>query len=430
MITGNGGVDVINGGGGTNTLVESNDGRFVIAGTTATATLDMGQGTDQVDQIALTGTVTAGTFELQYGSDVTDEIPYNALPSVIKSDLIAATNLGEDDIQVSEAEIGGPWTITFIDNMAGLPAQTLTVINMQLTGGDVTTSVVTSGVQAFDNLTNIQRAVFTAGAYDSLMDASNWTGTETLYGGIGNDTLIGGPGNDDLEGGGGNNTITGGTGSNILIGGAGQNTLVESLNANMTLTDTRLTLQGSAIPDGKQVSTISGFQLATLTGGTSTTLIDASGFTGVSTTTELPYLNGGAGVRTTDGSVVDMAGSESTTQLSTLNNGGGVHTKPGKDLKITLTDGSVVYVALSTAATVADVENLIELASYGRINVSLNTPGRGLSSPMRRVMAAISRSRREMVQRRPRTWAFWERASATRSPGSRSPITARTFASR
>ena len=100
--------------------------------------------------------------------------------------------------------------------------------------------------------------------------------------------------------------------------------------------------------------------------------------TGVSTTTELEYLNGGTGVRTTDGSVVDMAGSESLTQLSTLNNGGGVHTKPGKDLKITLTDSSVVFVALSSAATVADVENLIDLASYGRVLVSLNSAGTGL----------------------------------------------------
>ena len=78
FLTGGGGQDIINGGGGYNTEVEIQDTRFIVKGTPTSATLDMGQGTNQVDTISLTGTVTGGTFTLSYGNYQTDPISYDA----------------------------------------------------------------------------------------------------------------------------------------------------------------------------------------------------------------------------------------------------------------------------------------------------------------------------------------------------------------
>src|SRR5262249_34333110 len=152
------GVDTIDGGPGNNTLKEFNDGRFVIQGTAADATLDMGQGTNQVDHVSLTGPVTAGNFRLAYGNYVTTDIPYNALPPEIKSALTALPNIGPDDVTVLQSDTGAPWTITFVDTLAGRPVLPLTAMSHGLVGGDVAASVVTPGVQFFDTLRNIQKA--------------------------------------------------------------------------------------------------------------------------------------------------------------------------------------------------------------------------------------------------------------------------------
>ena len=106
------------------------------------------------------------------------------------------------------------------------------------------------------------------------------------------------------------------------------------------------------------------------------------GFTGVYTTTQLIYLNGENGVRTVNGSIVDMTGSEAITQLSALNNGAGVQTVAGGDLKITLTDGKVVNVSLVGATTLQNVMDDIILAALGvapnRLSVGLNSAGTAL----------------------------------------------------
>src|SRR5262249_38626982 len=161
----------------------------------------------------------------QYGGSVTTDIPYNALPQVIKSDLIALPNLGPDDVEVTQAAVGAPWTITFVGDMAGKPALSLPAISARLAGGKGAASVLTPGTQVFDTLRNIQQAVFTGGPSATVMDASGWNGDVTMNAGSGNDTLIAGSGNDVLVGGGGNDVITAGTGTDTLIGGGGESTL-------------------------------------------------------------------------------------------------------------------------------------------------------------------------------------------------------------
>ncbi len=141
------------------------------------------------------------------------------------------------------------------------------------------------------------------------------TGTNLLVGDSSANTLIAGSGDD---------TITGNGGSDILVAGGGVDTLIEQLDANLTLTDSTLTFVEGGVTS---VATISGFELAELAGGANPNLLDASGFTGLSTETPLSLFNSGAGVAVgeTDG------------------------------LLVTVRDGTEVEVSLSDTETVQDV---------------------------------------------------------------------------
>ncbi|MCS7090886.1 MAG: Calx-beta domain-containing protein [Verrucomicrobiota bacterium] len=76
-------------------------------------------------------------------------------------------------------------------------------------------------------LSSIEQARLTGGESSNTLDASGFTGSTVLMGGLGNDTLIGGSGADELWGGPGNDWLTGGPGNDLLDGGTGLNTVVE-----------------------------------------------------------------------------------------------------------------------------------------------------------------------------------------------------------
>lgn len=97
------------------------------------------------------------------------------------------------------------------------------------------------------------------------------------------ENLIGGSAADTLTGNALNNRITGGAGADVINGLGGTNTMVEQADADMFLTNGSLTIGGVA-------KTLSNFQEAELTGGTSGNTIDASAFTLGPVT-----LDGGAG---------------------------------------------------------------------------------------------------------------------------------------
>jgi Ca2+-binding RTX toxin-like protein len=97
------------------------------------------------------------------------------------------------------------------------------------------------------------------------------------------ENIIGGGGADTITGNSISNRITGGGGADILNGGGGTNTIVETADADFVLTNASLSIGGV-------VKTLSNFQRAELTGGTSGNTIDASAFTLGSVT-----LSGGAG---------------------------------------------------------------------------------------------------------------------------------------
>ena len=70
-------------------------------------------------------------------------------------------------------------------------------------------------------LSGIPVARLTGGLGNNTLDASGFTGSATLLGGLGDDTLRGGAGDDYLDGGPGSDLLRGGAGHDELLGGGG-----------------------------------------------------------------------------------------------------------------------------------------------------------------------------------------------------------------
>ncbi len=190
---------------------------------------------------------------------------------------------------------------------------------------------------------------------NDLLDASAFAIKVSLHGNVGADTLSGGSGNDDLnghseddsvDGGAGNDSIQGGAGNDVLVGAAGLDTvlgqagndsvtgglgndsldggtgtgdlLVESADANLTLTNTQLL--------GIGTDTLTGFESASLTGGSGNDTLTVTAFSGTGTVT----LNGSAGNDTLLGS---------SSRVNVLNGGEGNDSVRGGSLKDTLFGG-------------------------------------------------------------------------------------------
>ncbi len=384
VLTGGGGQDVITGNANYyNTDVETSDTKFILNGTIQSAMLDMGQGANQVETIKLSGTVTGGTFTLMYDGLQTDPIDYNASGPEVESALQALPNIGSGNVSVLQTEASGPWQVVFGQVLGGEPLDYISADDSDLTGGTVAATITTTGTQELNALTNINAVNFTGGASDNLINLSGYNGDATVHGGVGNDTIMASSRTDDIEGGSGNNVITAGSGTDTLNAGSGQNELIvnSTHDISYTLTNTTLTANGGI--SGQIVNKISGFQMADITSGAASgsqgVTLDASGFSGLSTTTALDYFNNGQGIGTTSGSVYNMTGLLAQTPLVDLNAFTGVHPSgSGKnDFQVTLTDGSKVAVSIFGAVTVQDVVTDIENAS-SRLSVGLNSAGDAL----------------------------------------------------
>lgn len=145
-------------------------------------------------------------------------------------------------------------------------------------------------------------------------------GNDSIQGGAGNDVLVGADGNDTVLGQGGNDSVTGGLGDDLLDGGTSTgDVLVESADANLTLTNTKLT--------GIGTDTLAGFESANLTGGDGDNTLTATAFTG----TGAIVLSGGGGNDT-------LLGTASCVNL--LDGGDGDDSLKGGSLKDTLSGGS------------------------------------------------------------------------------------------
>ncbi|MDB5856869.1 MAG: Hemolysin-type calcium-binding region, partial [Ramlibacter sp.] len=370
FLTGGTGIDTLTGGDGFDTVVESGDSRFTLSGTTTTATLDMGEGASEVVMISLTGeTTTGGTFTLTFDGQTTRAIAFDATSPTLKSALLELSNIGDEDISVSRPVAGGPWYVTFRGPAAGLSVEDLSASGTALVGGgSITVTVTTQGAAATNSLAGIEAAHLTGAAGSNTMDASGYGGRVTLVGGAGDDVLKGTASADVLLGGSGNDLVTGGGGNDLLAGGAGADTVVEERNTGFTLTDATLSIGSS------EVDRLSGFEQARLTSGSFGDVLDASGFSGVNSDTELQWLHNGQGVRTTDGVAASLAGVEDDTPIAALNDGAGVRTVAGSDLRITLRDSTHIDVDISFDWSLQRVLNALNQAPT-RLTASLDDSG-------------------------------------------------------
>ena len=255
-LNGGEGNDVINGGGGTDTVVQTANADMTLTNTQLT-----GQGTDTLNSIeraVLTGgagnnTLNASAFSGQaflYGMGGDDTLMGGA---------------GNDTLN------GGDGTDTVVQTANA----DMTLTNTQLTG------------QGTDTLNSIERAILTGGVGNNTLNASTFSGQVYLYGLAGNDTLRGGSGDDFLDG---------GEGSDVLYGGGGTDTVVQTANADMTLTNTQLTGQGT--------DSLNSIERAILTGGAGNNILNASAFSGSVVLNGMggnDTLMGGAGDDTLDG---------------------------------------------------------------------------------------------------------------------------------
>src|SRR5262249_24312545 len=119
-------------------------------------------------------------------------------------------------------------------------------------------------------------------------------GLENVVGSPFDDSITGDAGANALSGGAGDDTLGGGGGSDSSDGGAGVDTLVERSDADFTLTNAALTITPFGGP-ASSTETLSGIELASLTGGSHPNVLDASAFTGLTASTPLSFLNRGKG---------------------------------------------------------------------------------------------------------------------------------------
>ncbi len=219
-----------------------------------------------------------------------------------------------------------------------------------------------------DVLRNMEAGVLIGGAAANRLDASAFSGSITLRGGLGNDTLLGGSnadllqgdeGNDSLIGNDGNDVLTGGFGIDNLDGGAGINRLVESFDVNMLLTDTSFA--------GFGTDTLQRIQEADLTGGSHNNRLDARAFRGRVT------LRGGAGDDTLrGGSAADLLLGEDGNDSLIGNAGddrleGGAGTDDysgggGTDRLVEFVDGDATLTATQLVRAIVEPHLLVEEA--------------------------------------------------------------------
>ena len=134
------------------------------------------------------------------------------------------------------------------------------------------------------------------------------------------------------------------------------------------------TITGSSIV-GTETDSLSGFEYADLTGGASANTINASGFTGLFSTTTAYQLNKDQGLGVVHGRSTLQPNWKSTTPLLALGKGTETSVADGDDFQVTLTDGStVVNVDLRSTDTLEDTLNAITNA-HARLTASLDDSG-------------------------------------------------------
>lgn len=339
VLTGSAGNDTINGAGGNDAIIEQADANFTLADAQLT-----GQGTDllvSIEQAQLTGGFANNSFTVDGFTGLATLAGGEGNDVVIgtrdTNTTLSATTL--------TYQSGGSFNLLSIDqalltggngnNLIDASSATIPVVlqgldgNDTLVGGSKNDSIVGGAGNDFlsgllgndtlqggvgedslgetgnvnmtltptslvglgtDSLADIESASLVGGVGNNTINAVAFTGQVSLYGLGGNDKLVAGLGGSVLDGAQGNDTLTGGAGIDILLGGAGNDVLAGGANQDriLEIADVSFTLTNAKLT-GNGTDTVSGVEEAMLIAGAGNNVLDASKFSGVVT------LDGGAG---------------------------------------------------------------------------------------------------------------------------------------
>jgi hypothetical protein len=104
-------------------------------------------GTNAVQTITL-GTASGGTYKVKFRDAQSAALAYNADAAAIQVAMRAMTTINGANVTVT-GSAGGPYTVTFIANLAALLVDVITIVNVDLTGGTApTVANTTPGVTA------------------------------------------------------------------------------------------------------------------------------------------------------------------------------------------------------------------------------------------------------------------------------------------
>ena len=197
------GAESILGGSGNDVLISGNLSSTVTGGSGNDIILG-GYGNDIIDGGTGDCTIAAGSGDDSIVGGSGDDIIYGGKgASTISGGTGSVTISGGGGNDVLSGDGFDSWLIFY-----GSTNMTLTNTTFSTSVGGVTTSVST--------ISGFQHAILAAGTGDFTLDASGFSGSAILQGGVGDDTLIGASGPDTLEGGTGNDSLVGGGGGDTF----------------------------------------------------------------------------------------------------------------------------------------------------------------------------------------------------------------------
>lgn len=95
--------------------------------------------------VTIGGAPTGGTFTLTHSGQTTTAIAFNATATTVQNALIALSNIGIDNVEVSGSN-GGPYTVVFLGALGGIPVATMSATGSFIGGSTPTVTVNTAVV--------------------------------------------------------------------------------------------------------------------------------------------------------------------------------------------------------------------------------------------------------------------------------------------
>jgi hypothetical protein len=130
-------------------------------------------GANEVQTVTISGSPTGGSFTLTFDGDTTDAIAFNAAASTVQARLRALDSVGGANVKVT-GSAGGPYTVTFQNDLADEDVPALTADPSGLTGGsspNVAVATTAGGVPAGDGNADVAMTQNTGGDFSGPVRA-------------------------------------------------------------------------------------------------------------------------------------------------------------------------------------------------------------------------------------------------------------------